>query len=100
MPPQPNLKIEDIYLLLGEKDVLIFQLGTAFNKVSEEKAALEVEIEALKHGRLDRTNKHVDVFASPRSIEGDFGGRRDTVPGESDQPTNRVNAMESFGEPV
>jgi hypothetical protein len=94
MPPPTQLKIEEVYLLLGEKDVIIFQLGTAFNKLSEEKVALEKEIEALKNGRLERTDKHVNVLPGPRPVEGDVSGRGNLVPGEPDEPPYGVHAME------
>lgn len=99
-PPPSSLKIEDVYMLLGEKDVIIYQLGEAFNRVSAEKVELERELAELKNGRLERTNQHVDLLPGPRSIEGNLDRRGNVVSGESNQSPNRVNAMEQIKQPI
>ena len=101
MPNPPmNLKIEDVYLLLGERDVIIYQLGAQFNKVAAEKAELEKELEALRHGRLERPDQHLHVLSGPRLAPGDVDRRGDSVPGKPDESSNGVDAMEPIKQPV
>lgn len=94
------ITLEQVYLLLGEKDVVIFRLGDAFNKLATEKNALEQEVVALKgkleefHGKLARANEHVAVFQRPSLDQGDGGGRSDSVQGRPDQPSPELDTVE------
>lgn len=99
MPPL-NLKIEDVYLLLGEKDVIIFQLGAEYNKLASEKAALEQELAELKNGRLERPDQHLHVLPGPGLAPGNIDRRGNPVPGESDKPASGVDAVEPSEQPV
>lgn len=99
-PPPMELKIADIYMLLGEKDIVIYQLGEQFNRVSAENAELKTRIQELENGRLEHPGKHVNVLGGPGLHQGSFGGRGNPVPGESYEPANRVDALEPEPEPV
>ena len=94
------ITLEQVYLLLGEKDVLIFRLGNQFNQTATEKARLEEEVVALKgkieelHGKLARANEHLAVFQRPGLDQGDGGGRSDFVRRATDQSSAELNPLE------
>jgi len=54
MNPPLELKINEVYMLLGEKDVLIYQLGEQFNKVSMENVELKKRITELENEQLEQ----------------------------------------------
>jgi hypothetical protein len=89
-----GLKIEEVYMLLGEKDVIIFQLGEAFNRVSAEKAALEKELEALKNVKLVQPPPDDSVRRFPSGVQGP--GRRlgDDVSEPADESASGVGAVQ------
>lgn len=94
------ITLEQVYLLLGEKDVLIFQLGLQFNKVATEKAQLEGQVSVLTkqieelHGELAGTNQHIPVLSSAGYDQGLGDGRGDLLRSVPDQSANRIDPLE------
>jgi len=95
------ITLEEVYLLLGEKDVLIFRLGNKFNILAKEKAEIEEQLVVVKgkleeiHGKLARANEHLAVFNRPGPDPGDGDRRSDPVRLDSDQPSPELNPVES-----
>jgi hypothetical protein len=94
------LTLDQVYLLLGEKDVLIFQLGLQFNKIATEKAELEKEVLSLKrqleevHGKLAGTDSHLAILGGSRYDQGARHGCGDSVLDAPEQPSPELDKME------
>ncbi len=94
MNPPMELKLAEVYMLLGERDVVIYQLGEQFNRIAAENDSLKKRIQELESGKLGHSDKHLELLHGSRPPEGNLGGRWNAVPGEPHEPTPGVDEME------
>lgn len=59
--PAMDISYDELCTLLGEKDVIIYQLGKQFNALAEEHAQLEKKIKELQDGRLEQPTNNDPV---------------------------------------